>query len=319
VTQQPSILFPLDEIGFLISAAADRKRSPKHVTEILDNLTEFYSMADATFLGTDYADKKEKPREVIEQPCLCLFGVTTPAAFWSSLSSSNVLDGSLARMLIFKSPNDYPNPRHDIEAVPFPDELIDHVKAVSAGAEGHIAFPLGEGGAQTPKPYPVPYADQDAMLRARAMREEQTDMLRKHKGTHITSIIARLAENATKIALVKSICDNPSAPAITVADLDWGYLIASMSVETLMKEVKERVADSDAEAKLKKLHRIIADAGSAGIEHLDLCRQARFFGTRRQLNEGLDFLTEGGSIRVDEIARADGKPGRAKRVYYDID
>lgn len=319
VAKSPSILFPIDEIGFLVAAAADRRRSPKHVTEILDNLTEFYSMSDATFLGTEYANKEEKPREVIEQPCLCLFGVTTPSAFWSSLSSSNVMDGSLARMLIFKSPNDYPNPRFDIEPVDFPEALVEHIKAVSNGAEGHIAFPLGEGAAQRPKPYVVPYADTHARDRARALREEQTDMLRKHQGTHITSVIARLAENAAKVALIKSICDNPARPVLTEADIEWGYLIASESVKALMKEVKERVADSDGEAKLKRLQKLVADAGSAGIEHEELFRQARFMGGRRALNEALDFLAEGGSIRVDEIKRADGKSGRPKRVYYDID
>jgi hypothetical protein len=319
VTAQPSILFPLDEIGFLISAAADRRRSPKHVTEILDNLTEFYSMADSTFLGTDYANKLDKPREVIEQPCLCVFGVTTPAAFWSSLSSSNVLDGSLARMLIFKSHFDYPDPRHDVSAAPFSDELLAHALAVSAGADEHIAFPLGDGPAQSPNPYRVPYADNLALERARAMREEQTVMLRKHQGTHITSIIARLAENAAKVALIKAIADNPAQPAITAADLDWGYLIASMSVQTLMKEVKERVADTDGEAKLKRLHKLIADAGSAGLDHQQVCRLARFFGTRRQLTDGLDFLTDGGSIRVEEFNRVDGKSGRKRRVYFDVD
>lgn len=319
VAKSPSILFPIDEIGFLIAAAADRRRSPKHVTEILDNLTEFYSMSDATFLGTEYANKEEKPREVIEQPCLCLFGVTTPSAFWSSLSSSNVMDGSLARMLIFKSPNDYPNPRFDIEPVDFPETLVEHIKAVSKGAEGHIAFPLGEGAAQRPKPYTVPYADTRARDRARALREEQTDMLRKHQGTHITSVIARLAENAAKVALIKSICDNPARPVLTEADIEWGYLIASESVKALMKEVKERVADSDGEAKLKRLQKLVADAGSAGIEHEELFRQARFMGGRRALNEALDFLAEGGSIRVDSIARQDGKAGKPRRVYFDIE
>jgi hypothetical protein len=319
VTAQPSILFPIDEIGFLISAAADRRRSPKHVTEILDNLTEFYSMADSTFLGTEYANKTEKPREVIEQPCLCLFGVTTPAAFWASLSSSNVMDGSLARMLIFRSDNDYPNPRHEIDSMDFPADLVAHVQAVSQGADGHIAFPLGEGAVQRPRPYQVPYRDQAAALRARAMREEQTAMLRKHQGTAITSIIARLAENASKVALIKAICDNPASPSISTDDLEWGYLVASKSVDTLMRAVREHVSDSDAEAKLKRLHRIIADAGSAGIEHELLCKQARFYGSRRQLQEGLDFLCEGGSIRVDTIKRSDITGGRAKRIYYDID
>ena len=320
ITRNPSIYFPLDEVGFLISSAADRKRAPKHLTEIIDNLTEFYSLADSTFLGTAYANDKEKPREVIEQPCLCLFGVTTPAVFWGSLSSNNVMDGSLARMLIFESDNHYPDPQHDLASSTPPQYLIDAVEAISKGAEGASPFPMGNAAAIVPKPHTVPYADDRAAARARAMREEQIDMLRRHQGTQVTGIIARLAENAAKIALVKAITDNPERPAITTRDLDWGMAIANKSVSALMDAVRERVADNEQEAKLKRLQRLIAEAGSAGISHEDLARQARFFGNRRQMAEALDFLCDGGSVRVQEFGRTDGVTGARKRkVYFDTE
>lgn len=319
VTRQPSILFPLDEVGFLIASAADRKRAPKHVTEIIDNLTEFYSMADSTFLGTAYANDKEKPREVIEQPCLSLFGVTTPGVFWGSLSSGNVLDGSLARMLIFQSENDYPDAQHNLARRDMPADLVELVQAIERGAEGHIAFPIGEGPQQVPKPYTVPYADEEAAAYARGMREEQIAMLRQHQGTNLTSIIARLAENAAKVALVRAIVACPQRPALTTADLEWGMKIARRSVASLMQAVKERVADNEAEARLKRLQGVIRDAGSAGMDHETVVAKARFMGTRRNLQDALDFLIEGGSVRLIETPRADGKAGRGRRVYYNAE
>lgn len=319
VTRQPSILFPLDEVGFLISSAADRKRAPKHVTEIIDNLTEFYSMADSTFLGTAYANDKEKPREVIEQPCLCLFGVTTPGVFWGSLSSGNVLDGSLARMLIFQSENDYPDAQHNIARRPMPADLVELAQAIEAGARDHTALPMGEGPQQTPRPYVVPYADAEAEAYAKSIRDEQTAMLREHRGTHLTSIIARLAENAAKVALVRAIVENPAAPKLTAKHLAWGMMVSHKSVGALMQAVKERVADNEQEARLKRLQAVVRDAGSAGIPHEDLFKLARFMGTRRYLNEAIDFLVEGGTVRCEETPRADGKPGRGRKVYYDAE
>jgi hypothetical protein len=318
ITRNPSIYFPIDEIGFVLSSAADRKRSSKHLTDIIDSLTEFYSLAGHTYLGTAYANDKEKPREVIEQPCLCLFGVTTPSIFWGSLSSGNVLDGSLARMLIFESDNPYPD-HQDVHAIEASESLVGAVEAVSRGAEGFNPFPMGNGAAIVPKPFTVPYADAQAAAVARGMREEQTDMLRRHQGTQLTGIIARLAENASKIALVKAVTDNPGAPTISSADLAWGMLVARTSVDTLMQAIKERVADNEGEAKLKRLQRIICDAGSAGIDHESLFKQARFMGTRRQLNEALEFLSEGGSIRAQDFERADGAKGKKRRVYFDTD
>lgn len=317
ITRNPSIYFPLDEVGFLLSSAADRKRAPKHLTEIIDNLTEFYSLADSTFLGTAYANDKEKPREVIEQPCLCLFGVTTPAVFWSGLSSGNVMDGSLARMLIFESENHYPDPQHDLAPSDPPDALIAIMEAVSRGAEGANPFPMGNGPSQVPKPFTVPYATPVAAARARAMREEQIAELRRAQGTAVTGIIARLAENAAKIALVRAITNDPARPSITADDLDWGMTVARRSVETLLVAVRERVADNAYEAEMKRVLKIIADAGSAGIDGTTLSRATPFVDKRRR-NEILDHLAEADMIRIMEMPKAEGSRGPKPKVYFDI-
>jgi hypothetical protein len=318
ITANPSIYFPLDEVGFLIASAADRKRAPRHLTEIIDNLTEFYSLADSTFLGIAYANAKERPREVIEQPCLCLFGVTTPGVFWGALSTDNVIDGSLARMLIFESENHYPDPQHQLATNEPPADLVELVKAVAKGADGSSPFPLGNAAAAIPKPYTVPYATPQAEARARAMREEQIDMLRRYQGTHLTGIIARLAENAAKLALIKAITDNPGTPAITTADLDWGMGIARRSVQTLMQAVKERVADNEYEACVKKVHKVIADAGSAGIDGKALSRKTQTVDRRKRI-EIIAHLEEAGMIRVMEMVRAEGARGRTRRIYFDTE
>ena len=89
--------------------------------------------------GPAYANAKEKPREVIEQPCLCLFGVTTPGVFWGSLSSDNVIDGSLARMLIFESENHYPDPQRAVREM---------ARVVRPGGDGVV--PHGQGARDEP-------------------------------------------------------------------------------------------------------------------------------------------------------------------------
>jgi hypothetical protein len=155
---------------------------------------------------------------------------------------------------------------------------------------------------------------------AEVMREEQTAMLRQHKGTNLTSIIARLAENAAKIALIRAVVANPERPVMTRQDLEWGMSVARRSVDTLMNAVKERVADNEQEAKLKRLQKIIADAGSAGIEHEALFRLARFMGSRRHLNEAIEFLIEGAIVRCQKFERIDGAAGkRQRRVYFDTE
>ena len=77
--RQPAILFQIDEFGMFLSAAADRKRSPRHITEILDNMTELYTSAGGIFLGAEYANRDgTNERRDLVQPCLCVCGTTTP-------------------------------------------------------------------------------------------------------------------------------------------------------------------------------------------------------------------------------------------------
>ena len=40
-----------------LAAAADRRRSPRHITDILDNMTELYTAAGGIFLGAEYANR----------------------------------------------------------------------------------------------------------------------------------------------------------------------------------------------------------------------------------------------------------------------
>ncbi|MBF0583735.1 MAG: PriCT-2 domain-containing protein [Magnetococcales bacterium] len=132
IYDHPAVLFQQDEFGMFLQAAADRRRQPRYITEILDLMTELYSSASTVYLGLEYAilDKKSG-RKDIHQPCLCFYGTTTPITFWSALKSANVVDGSLARFLILKTKDDYPdrNSCHD-SSLQAPDALLNGLLAI---------------------------------------------------------------------------------------------------------------------------------------------------------------------------------------------
>ena len=314
LTKQPNIFYAIDEFGMMLNAIMDSRTASPHAKEIVRLFTELYSDANSRYMGSDYANQDERPREIIESPHLGIYGTTTPEVFWGSFSGKSVADGFIARYVLFESTNDYPSPQRPPRKA-MPVSLIMAAKAIAEGAEGHNAFPLGEHSSQIPKPYVVPYADTSAEELAYKMRLTQKDMLESIKGEYHTSIVARLAENAGKLALIKAICDNPKAPRISASDLEWGYLISSISVDSLLRAVKERVADNEQEAKLKRVHAEIVKSGSAGITKTELSRACKFMGTTRALNDVIAMLTESDMIRAGT-----GKEnnGRKPTIYYDI-
>ena len=134
IHRQPAILFQIDEFGMFLAAAADRRRSPRHVTDILDNMTELYTAAGGIFLGAEYANRDgQNERRDINQPCLCVYGTTTPLHFWNALQGSNVIDGSLARFIILPTENDYPEENADAGIRVSPPSLIDSLRFIAAG------------------------------------------------------------------------------------------------------------------------------------------------------------------------------------------
>ena len=81
LTRQPASLFQIDEFGKFMANVVDKHRAPKHLSEIWDLFTELATSAATTFMGAEYADQKERPRQDIIQPCACVHGVTAPGPF----------------------------------------------------------------------------------------------------------------------------------------------------------------------------------------------------------------------------------------------
>lgn len=312
LVKQPSLIFTIDEIGMMLSALSNPTRAPKFLTDIVTNLTRMFTTSNSTWGGIAYANQDERPRDVVEHPNLCLLGMTTPASFWGSFTGANSVDGSLARMLILQSEENYPPPRK-FKRSEIPASLVLAAQAMHDGAEGHNCFPLGEHSSQAPKPYTVPFADSEAEKKDDQILAIKYELLKKWEGNPINGVQNRIHELTTKCALIRAVSNNPKQPAITAADLEWGYLIAKLSIDNLVRAVKEKVADNEQESKLKRVHAEIAKAGSNGIAKTDLSRACKFMGGTRALNDVLDMLLQSDMIRIDEI----GEIGRKRRIYYD--
>lgn len=202
IQRQPAILFQLDEFGMFLSAAADRKRSPRYVCEILDLMTELYTTSGTTYFGVEYASTQHNnAHRAIHQPCACIYGTTTPLHFWQALQASNVADGSLARFLIMESEDDFPDSNEAFGVIDPPQDLIDRLILIHQGG-GKLNGNLTDVGAIDEvlvDPRVVPMTPQ-ARATFRQLDQELVERLRTSRGTGYSSILARIEENATKLA-----------------------------------------------------------------------------------------------------------------------
>ena len=310
--RQPAILFQIDEFGMFLAAAADRRRSPRHITEILDNMTELYTAAGGIFLGAEYANRDgSNERRDIVQPCLCVYGTTTPLHFWGALQGANVVDGSLARFLILPSDEDYPDENTAAGIRQAPPALLEGLQRIAAGADVNAGNLMGKisGDNTAVNPAIVPMS-KEARARFAALSDELTQELRAARGTANTAILARIGENVLKLALIVAVGRDPLAPLIDLSAADWAIGFVRHHAKKTIEAVERHVADTETEAHLKRLKEIIRAAGAKGIIKSEITRASQWLKSRDR-NEILETLIESGDITT--CMRDTG--GRRAMVY----
>jgi hypothetical protein len=296
--RQPALLLQIDEFGMFLAAAADRRRSPRHITEILDNMTELYTAAGSVFLGAEYANHDGRnERRDITQPCLCVYGTTTPLHFWNALQSTNVIDGSLARFIILPSEEDYPEEAMGRGIRTAPQRLVERLRLVAEGSghlpSGNLAG-LGAGTTTAVEPMTVPMTA-EAVEAFAGLGLDITSALRKARGTPHTAMLARVSENAQKLALIASVSRDPVAPVISAGDAEWAIELVRHFVGRTMRAVEHHVADNEIERNHKKMLDIIRTAGEVGLTKTELTRKTQFLD-RRTRDEAILTLTEAGFL-----------------------
>ena len=311
LTRQPASLFQIDEFGKFMANVVDKHRAPKHLSEIWDLFTELATSAATTFMGAEYADQKERPRQDIIQPCACVHGVTAPGPFWESLSTGSLQDGSLARFLVFRSEDDIPDrnrtPR-SLREVPQP--LLDALKAI-ANAGGSKRGNLAQTGSAAIVPAPLLVKmDPSAMAVFDDLDLEMTARQRAAVGTEQGAVLARVWENTAKVALIKAVSADPYAPVIREPDALWARALVGHCIGTLLLQSERHLADTRTEKHHKKVLEIIRAAGAKGIRRRDLTRKTQFLDLRVR-QEVLQTLIE--SEQITSVSTQ--TKGRSADVY----
>jgi hypothetical protein len=310
IQRHPAILFMLDEFGMFLSAAMDKKRSPRYLTEIVDLMTELFTTSGTTYWGVEYANSqhnKDNTHKAIHQPCVCIYGTTTPVHFWEALQASNVADGSLARFLVLESQDDFPDSNVTFGHVDPSQELLDKLILIHQGGgalDGNLTD-LGALNEVIPSPRTVPMHD-EAIAHFRNLDSEILMHLRKARGTGFTSILARIEENATKLALIRAVSRDPVDPIITFDDAQWGINLAQHCANFTIYEATARISENVIESNHKRALQILKNNGANGMAKSEFTRKTQFID-HRQRDSVLRTLIDSGLIEVS-ILQNKGRP-----------
>ena len=296
--QHPARLFQIDEFGLFLHSVTGGK-APAHKADIWSELMKLYSRAKGIYRGTEYANKKDAPRVDLHQPCVGFYGTTTPSTFWKALEGGAMMDGSLARFLVFVTDTDRPDRNRDAGIIAPSPALLEALKAIPRGQgdpppAGNLpdihVVPMAS--TDEPTPFTVAMTPAAEILQDRKLAEEDV-WARRVAGTPQAAIVNRLGENATKLALICAISRNPAHPEITERDLAWGWSLAEHCTRTVLRDAQRFLADSEFEVRMNKAIDIIGKHGPCSrrdMFHKGLKLAAREF------SEVIDALVVNGVV-----------------------
>ena len=247
----------------------------------------------------------------IVQPCLTVHGISTPTTFWGALSSGNITEGLLGRLVVIDAGDEEPRkvraPSGSIDSVP--DEIAERVTSLlgGGGVYGGGAF-YALNAKSDEKPWPLITAEfapgvddlfEDFDDRIRGMRAALDPQFRP--------ILNRVGENAARLALIVAVGVNPKEPVISSEIQAWANAVAESSFYTIVRGAKNHIADNDRSAEYLRVRNMIARAGADGLTRGVVERRLRGAIDKRRMDDIFLTLQAAGEIKHGRIVLDSGQ------------
>lgn len=281
----------LDEYGRMLQQIST-PGAGFHANQIITEFTKLYSSANTLYSGTALASRSE---DEIECPHLCVFGLSTPQQFWRAFGSAALEDGSAARYLILPLGDCHPRQPDTSGQAAIAEQLkklVHHVQQLS--------HPVSV-------PYGLDVKDSFSGLRKTMLACAEYAEQQEIKGA--SPILRRVAENATKIALISAVGRAPLMPEIDQQDFEIGHAVARWSAAIMIREIASHVADNQTERDVNDVESFIREAGSTGRSMSELQRKFRRMSAK-YLKDIVLSLDQQELVRQQEIKPLKG--GRPK-------
>ncbi len=247
---QPASLFQVDEFDGLLLKVTQAKDA-RH-EQIVSILLQMYSTAASVYVMRAKANRE---RSVIDQPCLSLFATAVPKHFYQSLSSRQLTNGFLARMLIVECGRR----GEGREAVmrPIPPAILEAARWWAEFKPGDTAGNLAEW---HPQPLVVPQtADATACFEAiRKAADARYNAAFEANDEGSMAIWARAYEKARRLALVYACSVNRENPEIGRDAAEWAGAFVEHQTTRMLSTLAKYASESEFDAKRKRLLEILS-------------------------------------------------------------
>jgi len=251
----------------------------------------------------DYADEKERPTEIVENPFVSIAGFSTPEPFFDAIGQKEAFSGFVGRLAVFEGSFLLPEPnlKHDGTAwKTIPPKIKEILKEIHNNVDrlshkgksitSTKVITLGEGVQE-------------------AIEKMQTDIRNKRnefkiENNPMDNVIARMGELVLKYAIIAS-----KGNQIQINHLIWAKSLAEYNLGIICA-ASSQFTDSKFDNKVAKLFNWIEKQGGVA-DKTKLNNYCKVFDNRREREEAIQELIEREKI---EIVKLEGL-GQKKAGY----
>jgi Bifunctional DNA primase/polymerase, N-terminal len=301
VTETPVCTATVDELATNLLARISNKKASSHEATIKGMLQELWSrsIGDGPFKTTRRAvlagDRGFKATTAIPSPSLTLFGVSTPQAFYSALTSGNIEDGFMNRFLI--APAAPRAAKAGGERTPVPSDIADFLRAVppvgkgSLGAVLDIFSPHGSFDERE-----LEWASARVEARANAFEEEILSILDAKPPGY--PLLGRVFEYTVRLASLHAVSREGAFAKVGHDSLEWGAAWALESARSMVDSAASMMARNDHEEKVNAVSEAVRSKGE--LPRSELLRACRHINAR-EMDAIIKQLGEAGIITTSVV------------------
>jgi hypothetical protein len=296
VTETPCCVAIVDEMGQNLLARMSHRRASTHEAGIGGVLSELWSTSFDVFMNSRRAGDAGGNSPLVKSPAFSLFGASTIDQFYNSVGAGAVDNGFMNRLTLFRAAM-RADPRDvDPETIRIvPDGIKNGLLSLLPSSGSGPGIDLS-GGKDVFLPHSEP-AVQTIPWAAIEVKEayeklERSILAEIDRKPDLAGYLGRTAEMAIRLATVHAVGCLGRSAAVRTIDLEWGIAVAQASASTMLRDVKDRMYESEVQSRYILVRRIIKDAGR--ITRRELTRKLHGRVAKRDLDQVIDQLVDAG-------------------------
>ena len=298
VIRAPRQLMLIDEISFLLQSVNNRNAGA-HLANVTGTLLKLYSSSHTTYQSKSYADGDKI--KTIDQPCVSLYGNSTPGGLTAALTTRDITSGLLSRVVLFDAGDCDPRITPP-SAEQVPAAVVDWLTAWKRISP--VQNPLHRvGGDQLLEPRTV-LVTQEAADIATTFEGEMHAAKQDARRGGTDPLYVRALENALKFAMIRACAILPgksdmgpaideSALVVDASIMRWAVDLSRATVARMV-EASGEIADSPYQQALKELRKVIRRGGERGATMRDLARSPAGKHPKKMLDDLLESIAKAG-------------------------